>query len=301
MISYSEECPQIVRDFINYCFMKNLSEGTIKQYYFDLMKFVKYFARFKPENFDLIEIEKITIQDLVNYIVLTTKELAKPTRARKVASLKSFYKWMYIKEKLINENITEGLDSPKITKKQPLYLSVDECKLLLSVVDGEFKERDIAIIYTFLLTGIRLSELCGINLSDLKDNTLKVLGKGDKERTIPLSDTCINAIENYMKVRIIPKFDKDALFTSTMKRRISPSLVEKMIHKYILKAGLNKKYSVHKLRHSFGTISYQYGNNDIRALQELMGHSSIQSTTIYTHNNKEQLRYVIDSNPLNKK
>lgn len=301
MIDYSDECPQIVRDYLNYCFLsKNLSQGTIRQYYFDLMKYVKYFALFKSINFDITEIKRITSQDLFNYLFTTTKDLKASTRARKIASLKSFYKWMYVKEKILDENITETLDSPKIGKHQPLFLTLEECEKLLSVIDGEFKERDLAILHIFLLTGVRLSELCSINFNDIKEGVLKINGKGNKDRSIPLSNTVIESIDVYSKVRIIPKVDKDALFTSKMKRRISPSMVEKLVNQYIYKARLDKKYSCHKLRHSFGTISYQYGNHDIRALQELMGHESISTTEIYTHIKQDQLKDMIDSNPLNK-
>ncbi len=301
MINFSDECPQVLKDFINYCYLsKNLSQGTLKQYYFDLMKFIKYFAKFKPINFDITEIERITSSDLQNYLYDTTIDKSAPSRARKIASIKSFFKWLYVNEKAINQNITEVLNTPKIPKSLPLYLTVEECKKLLSVVDGDFKERDYAILNTFLLTGIRLSELCGINLSDIKDNVLKVKGKGKKDRSIPLSSTCIQSIENYIKVRLIPKNDKDSLFVSRLRTRISHSSVEKLVAKYIQKAGLDKKLSVHKLRHSFGTISYEYGNKDIRALQELMGHESIQTTTIYTHIKQEQLREMINKNPLNK-
>jgi site-specific recombinase XerD len=301
MIEYSDDCPQIIKDFLNYCFLsKNLSPLTIRQYYFDLMKYVKYFALFKPVNFDITEIKRITSQDLFNYLFTTTKELKANSRARKVTSLKSFYKWMYVKEKLLDENISETLDIPKIGKTQPLFLTVAEQEKLLSVVDGDFKERDTAILYTLLLTGVRLAELCSIDINHIKEGVLKITGKGNKQRYIPLSNTVIEVINTYVKVRIIPKIEKDALFVSKMKNRISHRMVEKIVNQYVIKAGLDNKISPHKLRHSFGTTSYQYGNHDIRALQELMGHTSISTTELYTHNNKKQLKNVIDSNPLNK-
>lgn len=301
MINYSEECPDVLKNFISYCFIsKNLSQMTLKQYYYDLLKFVKYFARFKPQNFDIIEIEKITYQDLFNYLYATTSKLSAPTRARRIASIKAFYKWLTVKEKVLKENVAVELDSPKLEKHSPLFLTLEESEKLISVIDGEFRERDMAILYTFLLTGIRLRELCNINISDIKRKSLKVFGKGRESRTIPLSDTCLTYINNYLKVRIIPKTDKDALFVSKLRNRISPNMVEKLIKQYMAKAGLDKKYSVHKLRHTTGTTLYNSSNNDIRAVQEILGHKSILTTEKYVHLDKEKLRNVIESNPLNK-
>jgi site-specific recombinase XerD len=272
---------------------------TLKQYYYDLMKFVKYFAKFKPENFDVLEIEKITYQDLFNYLYNTTNSLSAPTRARRVASIKAFYKWLTVKEKVIKENIALELDSPKIDKHSPLFLTLEESKSLISVIDGEFKERDTAILYIFLLCGVRLRELTNINISDIKRKSLKVFGKGRESRTIPLSNTCIEYINKYLEVRLIPKTDKDALFVSKLRNRISPNMVEKLVKQYITKAGLDKKYSVHKLRHTTGTTLYNSSNNDIRAVQEILGHKSILTTEKYVHLDKEKLRNVIESNPLN--
>jgi site-specific recombinase XerD len=274
---------------------------TLKQYYYDLMKFVKYFAKFKPENFDVLEIEKITYQDLFNYLYNTTNSLSAPTRARRIASIKSFYKWLTVKEKVIKENIALELDSLKIEKRSPLFLTMEESKSLISVIDGEFKERDTAILYIFLLCGVRLRELTNINISDIKRKSLKVFGKGRESRTIPLSNTCIEYINKYLEVRLIPKTDKDALFVSKLRNRISPNMVEKLVKQYITKAGLDKKYSVHKLRHTTGTTLYNSSNNDIRAVQEILGHKSILTTEKYVHLDKEKLRNVIESNPLNKK
>lgn len=221
-------------------------------------------------------------------------------RARKVASLKSFFKYLTNKAKLIDKNPALELESPKIVKRLPRYLNIDESKQLLSSVDGQYSARDYAILTLFLNCGLRLSELVGINLNNIKNNTLTVIGKGDKERMIPLNAACIQAIDNYKKVRPVEGVkDKNALFLSERKQRISKSTVQYIVKKYITSAGLDpKRYSTHKLRHTAATLMYRYGQVDIRSLQELLGHESISTTEIYTHLDEQQLRNAVDSNPL---
>lgn len=193
----------------------------------------------------------------------------------------------------------------------PKYLSFDDSKKLLEVTadeNDENKERDYAIITLFLNCGLRLSELVGINISniDFNENRLTVIGKGDKERTIYLNKTCVNAIQGYLIVRTKEGVKNDskgsnkALFLSKRKERISNRMVQYIVEKELRKAGLDtSKYSTHKLRHTAATLMYQYGNVDIRALQELLGHESISTTEIYTHVSNEQVRDAVERNPLN--
>lgn len=193
----------------------------------------------------------------------------------------------------------------------PKYLSFDDSKKLLEVTadeNDENKERDYAIITLFLNCGLRLSELVGINISniDFNENRLTVIGKGDKERTIYLNKTCVNAIQGYLTVRTKEGVKNDskgsnkALFLSKRKERISNRMVQYIVEKELRKAGLDtSKYSTHKLRHTAATLMYQYGNVDIRALQELLGHESISTTEIYTHVSNEQVRDAVERNPLN--
>ena len=212
---------------------------------------------------------------------------------------------------MIDNNPAQNLETPKLDKRLPKYLSLDDSKKLLTVTENdesdEIKERDYAIITLFLNCGLRLSELIGINLQDINfdDYKLTVIGKGNKERTIYLNKACINAIKDYIKVRPTEGVKNDskasnkALFLSKRRERISNRTVQYIVEKELRKAGLDtSKYSTHKLRHTAATLMYQYGEVDIRALQEILGHKSISTTEIYTHVSNEQARDAIERNPL---
>ncbi len=212
---------------------------------------------------------------------------------------------------MIDNNPAQNLETPKLDKRLPKYLSLDDSKKLLTVTvndeSDENKERDYAIITLFLNCGLRLSELIGINLQDINfdDYKLTVIGKGNKERTIYLNKACINAIKDYIKVRPTEGVKNDskasnkALFLSKRRERISNRTVQYIVEKELRKAGLDtSKYSTHKLRHTAATLMYQYGEVDIRALQEILGHKSISTTEIYTHVSNEQARDAIERNPL---
>lgn len=212
---------------------------------------------------------------------------------------------------IIENNPALKIKTPKLGKRMPKYLSFDDSKKLLEATadeNDENKERDYAIITLFLNCGLRLSELVGINISniDFNENRLTVIGKGDKERTIYLNNACIKAIQEYLLVRPKEGVKNDskgsnkALFLSKRKERISNRTVQYIVQRELMKAGLDtSKYSTHKLRHTAATLMYQYGNVDIRALQELLGHESISTTEIYTHVSNEQVRDAVERNPLN--
>lgn len=214
------------------------------------------------------------------------------------------------KAKIIDNNPAQNIETPKKEKRMPRYLTLDDSKKLLNVTmdeNDENKERDYAIITIFLNCGLRLSELVGINISDINfdDYKLNVIGKGNKERTIYLNKACVNAIRAYLDVRpkvaikVDDKNSQKALFLSKRHERISNRTVQYIVDKELRKAGLDtSKYSTHKLRHTAATLMYQYGNVDIRALQELLGHESIATTEIYTHVNNQQARNAVESNPL---
>ncbi|MBP1587959.1 MAG: tyrosine recombinase XerC [Clostridia bacterium] len=288
--------------------IRGKSPNTIREYRYDLLMFFEYFnKREKREFIDELDdgfIRSITLTDLYRYINYLSKDRKQKstTRARKVASLRSFFKYLYSKAKIITKNPALDLESPKITKKLPVYLELDESVRLLGSVKGENDKRDYCILTLFLNCGMRLSELCGINISSIKEGTLKVLGKGDKERTVYLNGACMRAIEDYLKVR--PKLDesskdRDALFLSERKQRISTKTVQYAVKKYIARAGLDTaKYSAHKLRHTAATLMYKYGEVDIRALQEILGHESISTTEIYTHVSSGMLADAVSKNPL---
>ena len=231
------------------------------------------------------------------------------TRARKASTIRIFFAYLY-DQKIIPDNPAIGLKTPKLGKRMPKYLSLEDSKKLLNITydeNDENKERDYAIITLFLNCGLRLSELVGINISniDFSENRLTVIGKGNKERTIYLNNACVNAIKDYISVRPTEGVKNDskasnkALFLSNRKERISNRTVQYIVDRELTKAGLDtSKYSTHKLRHTAATLMYQYGNVDIRALQELLGHESIATTEIYTHVSNEQVRNAVESNPL---
>ena len=229
------------------------------------------------------------------------------TRARKVASIRVFFNYLCNKSGMIDKNPAQNLETPKQDKRIPKYLSLDDSKKLLEAatnIDDRNKERDFAIITLFLNCGMRLSELVGINFKDINFNDCKlsVIGKGNKERTIYLNKACMNAINNYIAIRPrdgVKSNSRDALFLSERKERISNRTVQYIVKQELQRAGLDtNKYSVHKLRHTAATLMYQYGNVDIRALQELLGHESISTTEIYTHVDNSQVRNAVESNPL---
>jgi len=306
--------PQEARDFLSYMeTIKNKSYNTITEYYYDLRMYFRYLLKDKygiNKPFDTIDASKITIQqieqvslsDLYAFMTFLSriKKASSRTRARKVACLKSFYKYLQTKAKVISVNVVSELDSPKIIKDLPKYLELNEAKKLLEVISGKNKERDYAIITLFLNCGLRISELVNIDLDRIREDTLRVIGKGNKERTIYLNNASLSSISDYMKVRPASGLiDKQALFISSRKQRISRKTVHVMVKNNLLKAGLDtKKYSAHKLRHTAATLMYRYGNVDIRTLQKILGHESISTTEIYTHVDNAQLREATNKNPL---
>lgn len=310
-----DDLPDYARDFLSY--YENIlgkSPNTIRSYYSDLKLFFRFlivrnnkndlsdFENISVSNLSIDIIRKVKLSDFYDFMTFvgTNRSNSAHARARKTACLRSFFKYLNTKSHLIEENPTKELDSPKTRKTLPKYLSLQESKKLLSVIDGKFKERDFAIITLFLNCGMRLSELVGINLNDLKENTLTVIGKGNKERTVYLNKACLDAIHQYMKVR--PRdgvIDRNALFLSQQKRRITPRMVEKIVKKHLTAAGLDtNKYSPHKLRHTAATLMHKYGEVDIRVLQEILGHERLSTTEIYTHVDDEQLQSAIEQNPL---
>ena len=254
-------------------------------------------------------LKKVTLDDIHAFLFYLSNNYQSKaaTRARKVSSIRVFFNYLSNKTNLLDKNPAQNLETPKLEKRMPKYLTLDDSKKLLETAMSESdrnKERDFAIITLFLNCGMRLSELVGINIKDInfKDEKMNVIGKGNKERTIYLNKACLNAVESYLEVRPKDgvKFDsRDALFLSERKERISNRTVQYIVKQELRKSGLDiNKYSVHKLRHTAATLMYKYGNVDIRALQELLGHESISTTEIYTHVDNSQIRKAVESNPL---
>ena len=315
----SNNLPDQLMNFLNYLeTIKGKSQNTLDAYRIDLTMFFRFVKIYKKLPYDEnLDFEEIPIYDIDDYIIRSIKlsdlyaflsfvekyrANSAYARARKVATLKSFFKFLSGKSKILNENPAVDLESPKISKRNPTYLTLDESKSLLKAIDGKNKERDYCIITLFLNCGLRLSELCGINISNIKNDILTVIGKGNKERTVYLNNACIKSINNYIKLRnkyADKIIDKDALFISKNNTRMSKRTVEVMLKKYLSAAGLDTdKYTPHKLRHTAATLMYKYGNVDIRSLQKILGHENVSTTQIYTHVDDEKLREAVRSNPL---
>lgn len=309
--------PVLLKEFLQHIYVvKNKSTLTVEEYCLDnklFLKFIKHNKGLVPSS---VKIEEVDIRDIdINFIKEITlldaytflsycrdvRNNDSAARARKVSSIRAFFKYLYVQRKLLEENPMEELETPKLKKSKPKYLTLEESKTLLSVVDGKYKERDFCILVLFLNCGLRLSELCSINYKDIRDNgTLYITGKGNKERTIYLNNACLTAIKNYMAVRPVDNVkDKDALFLSGRLQRISPKTVQHLVYEYLEKAGLGGRgLSVHKLRHTAATLMYQYGDVDVLVLKDILGHENLGTTEIYTHIVDEQLKKAAERNPL---
>ncbi len=328
-----EQNPYFLNDFLDYSStILNKSPNTIKEYNYD----IEHFLKFIKWNFNMVKlnddediksilindlelstIQKIQLEDIHAFLAYLKQNYhSKPaTLARKAASIRVFFHYLCNKSKKIPFNPSQDLESPKLDKRLPKYLTLEQSQELLSTTlkstnghgNHDNNKRNFAIITLFLNCGMRLSELVGINIKDIDfvNFKLNVIGKGNKERTIYLNSSCMDAIKNYLSVRPKDgiKFNsKDALFLSERKERISNRTVQYIVKEELKLSGIDpNKYSVHKLRHTAATLMYKYGNVDIRALQELLGHESISTTEIYTHVDNDQIRVAVEKNPLNGK
>lgn len=318
-----ENNPDFLNSFLDYSItILNKSPNSIKEYNYDLSMFLKYISihykltkekelkNVDISNFPIDSLKKISLDDIHSFVSYLAVDLrAKPaTRARKISSIRIFFKYLTSKAHILSENPAQDLETPKQGKRMPKYLSLEESHKLLKIADNEDNrnhERDYAITTLFLNCGLRLSELVGINIPDIEfdECRMTVIGKGNKERTIYLNKACMKSILEYLNnarpKENIKSNSKNALFLSERRERISRRTVQLIIEKELRASGLDtKKYSVHKLRHTAATLMYQYGNVDIRALQELLGHESISTTEIYTHVSNDQVRNAVESNPL---
>lgn len=320
-----EENPEFLNSFLDYSITGlNKSPNSVKEYNYDLsmfLKFIKFHFKMTDEkDFNLIKIndfsidtlKQISLTDINAFLAyLTNAHKSKAsTRARKASSIRIFFDYLIEPAGILENNPALKLKTPKLDKRLPKYLSLDDSRKLLNATSNEDNrncKRDYAIITLFLNCGMRLSELVGININDIdfSEYKLNVIGKGNKERTVYLNKACVNALSDYLSIRPrqgVKHDNKDsekALFLSERRTRISNRTVEAIVKKHLQQAGLDtRKYSTHKLRHTAATLMYQYGQVDIRALQELLGHESIATTEIYTHVNNDQVRNAVESNPL---
>lgn len=320
-----QENPSYVNSFLDYsATILNKSPNSIREYNYDLKMFLRFikirfnltdetdFSKISISDISIKTIKKIQLSDIhafLSYMAIELKSKS-ATRARKASTIRVFFSYLSQKANLIEINPAQNLETPKSDKRLPKYLNLEESKKLLEASSDEENrnyQRDYAITTLFLNCGLRLSELVGINIQDIdfSEAKLNVIGKGNKERTIYLNKSCLKALSDYLFIRpqVGIKADKlnseKALFLSERKERISRRTVQHIINVELQKAGLDsRKFSVHKLRHTAATLMYQYGNVDIRALQELLGHESISTTEIYTHVDNTQVRNAVESNPL---
>ena len=329
MIDYRTEAPPILRDFLVYHeTIQGHSRQTVDEYFLDLRNFFRFLKLDKGrvdrnmpldqisiDDVDLDLVGTVTLSDVYAYMNYLSRDrivhpnspdahhgLSASARARKVAAIRSFYKYLTNKAKLISENPMQDLDSPHLKKSLPRHLDLEESVNLLEHVDGVNQVRDYCILTLFLNCGLRISELVGLNVTDVRGNQLRVLGKGNKERMLFLNDACQTALEDWMTERsMLTLMDQNALFiTLQNRRRISRAAVHKLVKKHLSAAGLDStQYSAHKLRHTAATLMLQNGV-DVRTLQEVLGHDHLNTTQIYTHVDNDDLRIAARANPLGK-
>lgn len=317
--------PPVIKDYARYVHViKGNSEKTVCEYLLDIRTFFRYITARNlgavppKDEFEKISIAELTLEDIkligqddiLEYLVFARSERSNgsTTRMRKISALRSFFNYLCNKKHLLESNPTVDVDSPKPAKTLPKYMTYEESLLLLETIRNDLESptnvRDFAIVVLFLNTGMRLSELVGLNLQSFSKDlaTVRVLGKGNKERMIYLNDFAKSAVSEYLQVRLDPKYirtsDK-AFFLSTREQRISNKTVQWMVQKYLRLSGLGYRgLSVHKLRHTAATLMYQSGKVDIRVLKDVLGHEQLNTTQIYTHvvdRNKEQ---AVENNPL---
>ena len=322
------DCPQILRNFLTYHEnIKSQSPLTISEYYLDLRMFLRFIKLMRGElpvstplddipikDIDISFLETITSNDVFDFLSYLANdrpvnpESASPdhgisasSRARKLSAIKSFFKYLTTRMKLLQENPVADLEYPKLRKSLPKYLTLEQSAALLKAVSGPNEKRDYAILMLFLNCGIRRSELVGLNITDVYEDRIRVVGKGNKERFVYFGSACRKAIDAYMEVRSKQILsDNRALFGSRNSNRISTDAVHRLVKKALLQAGLDAtQFSAHKLRHTAATMMLS-GGVDVKNVQEVLGHENLNTTQIYTHIENTELKIAAEANPLSK-
>ena len=327
MLKY-HDCPQILKEFLIYHEnIKGQSPLTIHEYYLDLrmfLRFVKLMRNDMPistklgdiniRNIDIDFVREIDTSDVFDFLSYLSNErainpesaapdygLSPSARARKLSAIKSFYKYLTVRTKQLQENPVADLEYPKLRKSLPKYLTLEQSAALLKAVSGQNEKRDYAILMLFFNCGIRRSELVGLNLTDVYEDRIRVVGKGNKERFVYFGSSCRKAIDAYLVERnekILT--DNRALFGSRNGNRISTDAVHRLVKKALLQAGLDStQFSAHKLRHTAATMMLS-GGVDIKTVQEVLGHENLNTTQIYTHIESTELKLAAEANPLSK-
>ena len=322
------DCPQLLRDFLTYHEnIKGQSPKTISEYYLDLRMFLRFIKLMRGElpirtdldnisikEIDLEFIRTITTSDVFDFLSYLANDrvinpdsltpeygISPSSRSRKLSAIKSFFKYLTVRTKLLKENPVADLEYPKLRKSLPKYLTLAQSSALLHAVSGPNEKRDYAILMLFLNCGIRRSELVGLNLSDVYEDRIRVVGKGNKERFVYFGTSCRKALDAYLPERNKKQLsDNRALFGSRDNNRISVSAVHRMVKKYLLIAGLDvENFSAHKLRHTAATMMLS-GGVDVKTVQEVLGHENLNTTQIYTHIENTELKIAAEANPISK-
>jgi len=327
MQKYSD-CPNVLKEFLVYHEnIKGQSQLTISEYYLDLrmfLRFVKLMRKDMPittkledisiKDVDLAFIREIDTSDVFDFLSYLSNErainpesmapdygISPAARARKLSAIKSFYKYLTVRTKQLQENPVAELEYPKLRKSLPKYLTLEQSAALLKAVSGQNEKRDYAILMLFLNCGIRRSELVGLNLTDVYEDRIRVVGKGNKERFVYFGSACRKAIDAYLEERTQKVLtDNRALFGSRNGNRISTDAVHRLVKKALLQAGLDStQFSAHKLRHTAATMMLS-GGVDVKTVQEVLGHENLNTTQIYTHIENTELKLAAEANPLSK-
>lgn len=327
-MNHYQDCPTILRDFLVYHeTIKGQSNLTISEYYLDLRMFLRFMKLMRNDmpittdlnsipikDIDATFLETVTTSEVFDFLsYLANDRIVNPdskvpeygisasSRSRKLSALKSFYKYLTVRTKQVVNNPVADLEYPKIRKSLPKYLTLEQSAALINSVSGPHEKRDRAILLLFLNCGIRRSELVGLNIQDIYEDRIRVVGKGNKERIVYFGASCRRALDDYLIERnkkVIP--DNRALFISRNNNRITVTAVHRLVKKYLLMAGLDPdQYSAHKLRHTAATMMLS-GGVDVKTVQEVLGHENLNTTQIYTHIENTELKIAAEANPLSK-
>lgn len=321
-----QDCPQVLREFLSYHeTIKGQSKRTVSEYYLDIRMFLRFVKLMRNEllvntpledvpikDVDLDFVRSISSTEVFDFLSFLANDrvpegshndpgIGSAARARKLSAIKSFYNYLSVSTKQIKENPVKDIEFPKIRRSLPKYLTLEESTALLKSVSGPNQKRDFAILMLFLNCGIRRSELVGLNLTDVYDDRIRVVGKGNKERIVYMGASCRKAIDEYLVERNkIVLSDNRALFGSRDKNRISVTAVHRLVKKHLLEAGMDStQFSAHKLRHTAATLMLSNGV-DLKTLQEVLGHENLNTTQIYTHVESTELKIAAEANPLSK-